>query len=231
MKIKTSITFACFTFLLSIASFAQTQKSKVKVAFLLYPEVAILDYTGPLDAFVKANRMTGNQYEVFTVSESTAPIQTQGHVLAIQADYIFSEAPHADILIIPGAKIDIVERLATNEKYASFIQAYSKETPVTMSVCTGSFILGRLGLLDGLSATTHWIYGEKFSKQFTNTKLVENIRYVDEGKIITTSGVTTGIDGAIHLVRRYSGDNLAEQIERGLQHMIDLNEPWPKRAR
>lgn len=217
--------------LFTISSCAQSsndsKKERIKVAFLIYPEIAVLDYTGPLDAFVKANRMSENQYEVFTVSEDTTLIETQGHVLTTKADYTFNNSPQADILIIPGAKIEVVEAIAKNPKYASFIKQFSSNAQVTMSVCTGSFILGELGMLDGHKATTHWVYDKKFKERFPKSEFIRDVRYVDEGNLITTSGVTAGIDGAIHLIERFSGKDFAGMIERGLQHKTSVTEKWP----
>lgn len=234
MKFNLSI-FLIYAILFNFLSCAQSPKEpedkRIKVAFLIYPEIAVLDYTGPMDAFVKANRMTDNSYDIFTVSKSTETIQTQGHVLETHADYSFENAPQADILIIPGAKIEVVEALGKNVEYTTFIKQHSKNTEVTMSVCTGSFILGELGMLDGLKATTHWIYGNKFTDDFPKLELVKDIRFVDQGSIITTSGVTTGIDGAIHLIEKYSGSDIAAMISRGLQYKIDLNQKWPEMSK
>lgn len=87
------------------------ENNNTKVAFLIYPEIAILDMTGPMDAFIKINRMTENQYDVYTVSATTDVIKTQGHIVEIKAEYTFENAPVPDILIIPGAKLDVVQKL------------------------------------------------------------------------------------------------------------------------
>ena len=131
--------------------------NRTKVAFLIYPEIAILDMTGPMDAFIKINRMTENQYDVYTVSETTDFIQTQGHIIEINADYTFENAPKPDIFIIPGAKVDVAKSLANDSSYANYIKETVSTVKKTMSVCTASFILRKLGLLDGKKATTHWI--------------------------------------------------------------------------
>ena len=221
-----------FLILFSILSIAQPLKSakepRIKVAFLIYPEIAVLDYTGPMDVFIKANRMTANSYELYTVSKSMETIQTQGHVLETHADYSFETAPSPDILIVPGAKIDVVESLAEQKDYTDYIKKVSQRAKTTMSVCTGSFILGKLGLLDGKKATTHWVYGNKFTVDFPGTELVRDVRYVEDGNLITTSGVTAGIDGAIALIAKYSGKEIAGMIARGLQHQVNNNGKWPQ---
>ena len=190
---------------------------RIKVAFLIYPEIAILDMTGPMDAFIKINRMTENQYDVYTVSATTDLIETQGHIITTKADYTFEDAPKPDILIIAGAKLDVVQNLAMQTNYADYIKKQSAHAKITMSVCTGSFILGKLGLLNGKKATTHWILGNKFSEDFKDTELVRDVRYVKDGNIITTSGVATGIDGAIAIIKNI-------QIQTLLQwHRADCN--------
>lgn len=204
------------------------QVNRTKVAFLIYPEVAILDMTGPMDVFIKINRMTENQYDVYTVSATTDMIQTQGHIIKIKADYTFENAPNPDILIVPGAKIDVVQSLADEVHYAKYIKEQSANAKTTMSVCTGSFILGKLGLLDGKKATTHWILGNKFADDFKNTELVRDVRYVQDDDIITTSGVATGIDGAITIIREYTNSDFAKMASRGLQYETKQIEKWPE---
>ncbi|MBP2833450.1 DJ-1/PfpI family protein [Aquimarina sp. U1-2] len=206
----------------------ENQTDRIKVAFLIYPEIAILDMTGPMDAFIKINRMTKNQYEVYTVSETKDMITTQGHILEIRADYVFEEAPKPDIFIIPGAKVDKVEAMVEKTVYAQYIQETSAKANITMSVCTGSFALGKLGILDGKKATTHWILSNKFEDDFKKTELVRNVRYVKDGNIITTSGVTTGIDGAIAIISKYSSPDFAAMISRGLQYETKSVDQWPK---
>lgn len=206
----------------------EKQDNRTKVAFLIYPEIAILDMTGPMDAFIKINRMTENQYDVYTVSATTDLIQTQGHIIEIKADYTFENAPKPDIFIIPGAKVDVVKSLANDSSYANYIKETVSTVKKTMSVCTASFILGKLGLLDGKKATTHWILGNKFAEDFKNTQLVRDVRYVKDGNLITTSGVTTGIDGAIQIISEYTGSGFAAMAARGLQYETKETEKWPE---
>ncbi|MGO3688974.1 MAG: DJ-1/PfpI family protein [Psychroflexus halocasei] len=203
------------------------ENNNTKVAFLIYPEIAILDMTGPMDAFIKINRMTENQYDVYTVSATTDVIKTQGHIVEIKAEYTFENAPVPDILIIPGAKLDVVQNLAEQADYSNFIKEQSAQAKTTMSVCTGSFVLGKLGLLDGKKATTHWILGNKFEDDFKNVELVRDVRYVKDGNIITTSGVTTGIDGAIAIIEEYTNPDFAAMASRGLQYETKIAEKWP----
>lgn len=206
----------------------EAKKERTKVAFLIYPEIAILDMTGPMDAFIKINRMTENQYDLYTVSATTEMLQTQGHIVQTKADYTFENAPKPDIFILPGAKIEVVEALASDVNYAKYITETAAQAKTTMSVCTASFTLGKLGLLDGKKATTHWILGNKFSTDFKNTELVRDVRYVQDGNLITTSGVTTGIDGAIAIISEYSNPDFAGMAARGLQYVTKIEEKWPE---
>ena len=109
----------------------------------------------------------------------------------------------------------------------SFIRHYKDSTVVTMSVCTGAYLLGSAGLLDHHKATTHFFVADDFGETFPDVTLVKEVRYVDEGNIITTSGVTSGIDGALHLVERYSGDKMAGMVARGMQYFPHREEAWP----
>ncbi|MEO0341473.1 MAG: DJ-1/PfpI family protein, partial [Bacteroidota bacterium] len=173
---------------------------QLRIAFYLQPGVEILDFAGPMEVFAYAG------YKVFTVSLTKDPLVSQG-ILTIKPDYSIEDAPEADILAFFGgnsgagfADPAITEWIKKQDN----IQYY-------FSVCTGAFALGKAGILDGHTATTFHDALEGLERDFPKVKVVKNARFVDNGTVITTAGVSAGIDGALHLVAKLQGFNRARQ--------------------
>lgn len=176
------------------------QDKRKSIAFYLQSGVEVLDFAGPMEVFAYAG------YKVFTVSKTKDPIISQG-ILKIIPDYSIEDAPEADILAFFGG-----QGAATSKDKAVIDWVKSqKNVDYHFSVCTGAFILGEAGILDGKTATTFHGSLDDFEKNFKNTKLLKNARYVDNGKVITTAGVSAGIDGALHLVAKLKGFNEARK--------------------
>jgi transcriptional regulator GlxA family with amidase domain len=180
---------------------------KIKVLFYLQDGVEILDFAGPLEVFSYAG------FDVFIVSKTKGPITSQG-VVKIIPDYTIDDAPPADILAFFGgnsgnaandpAVIDWLKNAPTPEYY--------------FSVCTGAFILGKAGFLDGLTVTTFHSSIENLKKAVPKAKVLSNVRFVDNGKVITTAGISAGIDGALHLVEKIRGKNMAEETAKYMEY-------------
>jgi putative intracellular protease/amidase len=183
-------------------------KTKLRVAVLVFDEAEIIDFTGPMEVFTAAGA------KVFTVAPTMASVLA-GDSLRIQPDYDIDHAPEADILVIPGGNQDAVTK---NAKLMDWIRQRSAGPETLMSVCTGAFILGKAGLLDGKSATVTAPAMSFFAKEFPKTLVVRNRRFVDAGKIVTTGGLSAGIDGALHLVEREQGAIRAQDVARYLEY-------------
>ena len=186
--------------------------SRPKVAILVFDGVQIIDFCGPYEVFGQAG------YEVFTVGARTSPLLT-AMKLQITPAYAFGASPLADILVVPGGNIDGARRDAAT---LDWIRARYAESKITMSVCNGALILAQTGLLDNLSATTYHGAIDDLASGFPKVRVVDNKRFVDNGKIITTAGLSSGIDGAMHVVSRMEGRLDAELVARGLEY--DWNE-------
>jgi putative intracellular protease/amidase/DNA-directed RNA polymerase subunit RPC12/RpoP len=154
------------------------------VAILLFDGVEIIDYSGPWEVFGAAN------FAVHTVAAGTGPIKTVFGQKVIP-DYTLENSPHADILLIPGGGIS---KPLNDSRVIGWIQSRAKESRYVVSVCNGAFILAKAGLLDGLSATTTRGLIGRLAKTALQTKVVHDQRYVDNGKVITTGGLSAGID-------------------------------------
>lgn len=181
------------------------------VAILLFDRVEIIDFAGPWEVF------GGAGYKVFTVAEKTDPVNSV-YGQRILADYTFENSPRADVLLVPGGGVG---GAVNNANLIKWVQDSAKNSTYVMSVCTGAFILAKATLLDGLSATTvrHGI--ENLASAGRNIKPVHDKRYVDNGKIITTAGLSSGIDGAFYLVSRMKGLGMAQETALGLEYNWD----------
>lgn len=187
------------------------------VAIVLYNGVEILDFSGPAEVFAAAGNIgrydSAKAFNVYTVSRTREPIVSQGFIDVVP-DYSIDDAPKPDIVVFPGGGADSVIR---DEKWMEWVRTTAAGSEHVLTVCTGAFIAGKAGLLEGLEATTWYNAIPGLAKEFPNTKVIPGRRFIDSGKIITTAGVSAGIDGALHLVARtlgrYIADRTAEYME------------------
>jgi len=184
------------------------EEKPVTVAILLFDGVEIIDYSGPWEVFGAAG------FRVHTVAAKPEPIKTVFGQRVIP-DYTLENSPPAEILLIPGGS---VSRALNDPRLIAWIQAHSRESRYVMSVCTGAFLLAKAGVLDGLSATTIRHSIDKLAKFAPKTKVVRDHRYVDNGKVITTAGLSAGIDGALRLVWKITGKEQAQSTAAGLEY-------------
>jgi putative intracellular protease/amidase len=198
----------------------ESSRKTVTVAILLFNGVEIIDYTGPWEVFGQAG------FTVHTVAESVDPIKTTFGQKVIP-DYTFENSPSADVLLIPGGSV--TNKLA-NAKLIRWIQSRSKDARYVMSVCTGAFLLAKAGLLDGQTATTFHRSIDSLARFAPNTKVVHDQRYVDNGKVITTAGLSSGIDGALHLVSKIMGNGAAQSTALALEYQWEPNSNYARAA-
>jgi putative intracellular protease/amidase len=191
------------------SSIDQKEDRQITVAIVLFDGVQIIDYSGPWEVFGQAG------FKVFTVADRTEPLTTRFDQKVI-ADYTFENGPDADIILLPGGRG--TSKAAENPRAIKWIQDKAKNARYVMSVCTGAFLLARTGLLDGLSATTFHGAIASLAQAAPKTKVVYDQRYVDNGKVITTAGLSSGIDGALHLVERIQGKGQAQYEALGLEY-------------
>ncbi len=179
----------------------EKEDRQVTVAIVLFDGVQIIDYSGPWEVFGQAG------FKVFTVADKTEPLTTRFDQ-KVTPDYTFDNSPDADIILLPGGRG--TTKAAENPRAIRWIQDKAKNARYVMSVCTGAFLLARTGLLDGLSATTFHSAIPSLEKAAPKTKVVYDQRYIDNGKVITTAGLSSGIDGALHLVELIQGKGQAQ---------------------
>jgi putative intracellular protease/amidase len=171
-----------------------------KVAILIFDGVQIIDYTGPYETFGQAG------YRVFTVAEAKRPLRT-AMGMTVTPEYSFADAPQADVLVIPGGSVEGPTRSAAT---LAWVRAQSAATAQTLSVCNGAFILAKARLLDGLSATTFAGLIDDLRAAAPKTRVVSDQRFVDNGRIVTAAGLSSGIDGALHVIEKLRGLGTAQ---------------------
>ena len=190
------------------------------VAILIFDDVEVLDFCGPFEVFSTA-RLAGETndearlFEVVTIAEEARTIRCRGGLL-VQPHHTIAAHPVLDILVIPGGWGTRRER--RNDRLLDWIVDQDRSTKITASVCTGAFLLAERGLLDGRRATTHWASIEWMRQQYPDVLMVEDERVVDAGHIVTSAGVSAGIDMALHLVSRLHGRETAGWTARRMEY-------------
>lgn len=216
---------ACWSPSVSIAAQPGEAAKTKTVAILIFDGVELLDFAGPAEVFIVASQRT--PFRVVTVAPSGELIKTMGGI-TVKPDFSFKDAPVADILVIPGGNTQSVKKDGVE-----WIRRSAKSAEIVMSVCFGAFLLAEAELLDGIKATTHQWGINGLKKSAPKCKVVSDQRFVDSGKIITTAGVTAGIDGAIHVVQRLAGADVAKwTAESWMEHRSqETRDPTPKKSK
>lgn len=178
------------------------------VAILLFNEIEVLDFAGPFEVFGVTGRQAGQArfseppFRVITVAERGPVYARNG--LCITPTYLLNDHPQADILVVPGGGGIHADgtpygsrREMNNSAVLAWVKRQAEWAELILSVCTGSFILGNAGLLDGLAATTHYMAVEGMRQAAPQTELRPTERWVDNGKVITSAGISAGIDASL----------------------------------
>jgi len=179
-----------------------------KVAIFIFDGVQIIDYAAPYEVFGQAG------FDVFTVAEKPEAITT-AMGMSVNPKYTFDNHPPANILMLPGGG---VPQHQDNPKVIKWIQDNARQAEVVLSVCNGAFFLAKAGLLDGLEATTFASLIDGLQAAAPKAKVVSDKRFVDNGKIVTSAGLSSGIDGALHVVEKVLGRGWTEVIATNLEY-------------
>ena len=187
-------------------------QGSIPVAFLISEGAQVIDFTGPWEVFqdVMVPGRTNRPFRLYTVSESTSPIHTSGG-MKIVPDYTFENAPAPKVIVIPAQS-------RPSEATLEWIRKSTKATDVTMSVCTGAFVLARTGLLSGKAATTYHGAFVRFANEFPDIDLKRGARFVEDGNLATAGGLSSGIDLALRVVERYFGREVAQKTAYDLEY-------------
>ena len=215
------------------ASTAQTTplkppaKGPINVAFVISEGANVMDIAGPWEVFSDAmltstgkawHETDGDDmimpFNTYTVSDSLKPVNA-ANGLVIVPNYSFETAPKPQIIVIPA-------QAGRSAAQKAWLMSNSATADVTMSVCTGASMLAKYGLLDGLTATTHHMYAANMQKQYPAVHFVSGTRFVENGKVATAGGLTSGIDLALHIVERYYGQEVAQVTANFMEYGGEL---------
>ena len=189
------------------------------VAIMLFDQIEVLDFAGPYEVFnVTAELNDPAPFNVYTVAESSAPVRTRGQ-LSVNPNYSMTSMPLADILIIPGGAGS--HALLQKPHILDWVRTQHETVTHLMSVCTGSMVLGKAGLLDNLTVTTHHDNLDDLRDLCNaSTTIGTDKRYYDSGKILTAGGISAGIDLSLYLVRKLLGDAILSKT------LYEMAYPW-----
>ena len=197
----------------------------LQVAILVFEDVEALDLGGPYEVFTTASRMHQRQHPDATapfvvqcVARSMAPVRARAG-LRVLPDADFASAATPDLLIVPGGVVDAAAACPATRAWVAQAAGSAK---ITASVCTGAFILAAAGVLTDGPATTHWEDIADLRTQFPALDVREDVRWVDRGALVTSAGISAGIDMSLHLVTRLVSAALSERTAR------QMDTPWNK---
>lgn len=193
----------------------------MKVAILAFDQVEALDLAGPYEVFTTASRMHQHEnpasrplFEVLCVAQSQAPVRARAG-LTLLPTHGFEDAPAPDVLIVPGG---VVDDALTNSQTLAWITRANRSAQITASVCTGAFLLAASGVITTGEVTTHWEDLDDLARRFPALTVRDGVRWVDQGRVVTSAGISAGIDMSLHLVARLAGMALAERTA----HQMDF---------
>lgn len=191
------------------------------VGIVIFPEVEVLDFCGPYEVFTvirldeARRRVEPSPFQVLLVAETLAAVQTAGG-MRVLPDCTLADCPELDILLAPGGWGTRQQIL--NETLVSWLGARGRQVETLASVCTGAMLLAKAGLLDGRRATSHWGALPWLRESFPTVTVVENSRVVEDGHILTSAGISAGIDLALKVVERYYGETVARVTARQMEY-------------
>nr|WP_314437632.1 DJ-1/PfpI family protein [uncultured Brevundimonas sp.] len=191
------------------------------IGILLFDGVEVLDFAGPFEVFSVASRIAGargfaapDPFQVLTVSRDGGRVVAR-HGLEVLASAAFGDHPAIDVLIVPGG---VVNAALADPAILAWIRHTAHKAQLTASICTGAFLLADAGLLDARRATTHWEDIDDLRARSPKVLVVEDVAFVDEGDIVTSAGISSGIDMSLHLVGRLLGEAAAIHTARQMQY-------------
>lgn len=192
-----------------------------RVGIVLFENIEVLDFCGPFEVFSvtrldeEKRREEASPYEVLLVAESPGPVLTTGNMSVIP-HCTFVDCPALDILVVPGGWG--TRRELNNPVMLEWLRARAGELETLTAVCTGSMLLGFAGLLDGLRATTHWRSLDWMRESFPAVTVEYDQHVVEDGRVLTSAGISAGIDMALKVVTRHFGEGVARATARHMEY-------------
>ncbi len=192
----------------------------IAIGLFAFPGMEVLDFAGPHQVFTTASQLaaydeTPTTFDLTVIASSPDPVETHGG-LVVLPQATTGDHPRLDCLVLPGG-LAAVDALIERGEAVDWVRDQAQTVPIVASVCTGAFLLAQTGLLNGLEATTHASRTSDLRRRFPAVDVLENHRWVDTGRLVTSAGLTAGIDMAVHLVERLASRDLAVSTARALE--------------
>lgn len=187
----------------------------MKVGIYIYENAEVLDFSGPFEVFATASRFLkkSEQLEPFLISQEEKTVCARGGYKVL-AQHNFKDAPLLDVLIVVGG-VHTQELL--KEEVLTWVKEQASRVKLVASVCTGAFILAQAGVLTNQKVTTHWEDIEDLQKSFPLLEVVGEKRWVDTGRLVTSGGISAGIDMSLHLVSKLISHELAQKTAKQME--------------
>lgn len=192
--------------------------SELTIGIVLYPDAEELDWAGPYEVFTMA--AIEQDLKVVTIAQEAGPVRC-AKGLRVLADHTFEDAPVLDVVLLPGGQGSRVEM--DNPVMLDWLAKAAEPCRFVTSVCTGSILLCRAGLADGCEVTTHWGYISTLRELAPNVTVRENVRYIQDGRIVTSAGVSAGIDMSLWLV----GELFSPAHSQRTRHLMEYDPAPP----
>jgi transcriptional regulator GlxA family with amidase domain len=194
--------------------------NRMKVGIFVFNEVEVLDFAGPFEVFSLSKNGDDKLFEVVIIGETNEPISARNGLKILPAA-IFKDNLNLDILIIPGG-YGAEEIEIKNKTVIDWITDQQKKVKILASVCTGAILLAECGLLNNKKATTHCMDIDRLEHDYPKIEVVRNKKFVDEGEIITSGGISAGINMSFHIVSRLFGADIARSTAKRMEYDIEL---------
>ena len=192
----------------------------LEIGIFIFDEVEVLDFAGPFEVFSLAKKSDNPLCHVRTVAATLKTIHARNG-LKVSPDNTFSDHPIFDVLIIPGG-YGARELEIKKPDTLHWIKNQKPKVPIMASVCTGSLLLAECGLLDGRKATTHWMRLDRLENEYPKVEVIRGVKFVDDGDIITSAGISAGINMSFHLLTRLFHRDIAKSVARDMEYDIEL---------
>ena len=186
------------------------------LAIFLFDDVEVLDFCGPFEVFSVTNELNDDIHlNVFTIAEQASPVLTRNG-LSVNPRYTLADSPDLQMLLLPGGQG--TRKVMNSAAVLSWLTAQYQNLELLLSVCTGSLILAKAGLLDGLAATTHHEVVELLRETAPKASIDTSKRFIDNGKIIVSAGISAGIDMSLYVVSRLFGEPIARRTATYMEY-------------
>ena len=189
------------------------------LAIMIFDDVEVLDFCGPFEVFSVANYFSEAAFNVYLIAPEQRTIVARNGLRVIP-DHDLDEAPDPDVLLIPGGWG--TRGLIHNAGVVNYIQRQAERVERLLSVCTGAYLLARADLLDGLRATTHHGSFEMLAELAPTATLVRDVKYVDNGRIILSGGISAGINMSLYVVGQLLGEEVAQKTAAYMEYDWEL---------